>query len=152
MITQNQIREALQAVQAPELKRSIVDLRMVREILVKDEEVLINLARTTLGCPMKKRIVEEVKAAVQKAAGAVAVHVELSVMRREELDRLFPKHPLHGIEKVARFVAVASGKGGVGKTTVAINLALALSQRGLQVGLLDADVYGPSIPTMLGLS
>lgn len=152
MITQNQIREALQAVQDPELKRSIVDLHMVREILVKDEEVLINLALTTLGCPMKKRIVEEVKQAVQKVAGAVAVHVELSVMNREELDRLFPKHPLRGIEKVARFVAVASGKGGVGKTTVAINLALALSQRGLQVGLLDADVYGPSIPTMLGLS
>jgi ATP-binding protein involved in chromosome partitioning len=152
MITQHQIREALQAVQDPGLKRSIVDLQMVREIHVKDEEVQINLALTTLGCPMKKRIVEEVKQAVQKVAGAVAVHVELSVMNREELDRLFPKHPLLGIEKVARFVAVASGKGGVGKTTVAINLALALSQRGLQIGLLDADVYGPSIPTMLGLS
>jgi ATP-binding protein involved in chromosome partitioning len=73
-------------------------------------------------------------------------------MSREELDHLFPKHPLLGIDKVARFVAVASGKGGVGKTTVAVNLAFALSREGFRVGLLDADVYGPSIPTMLDLS
>ncbi len=152
MITQHQIREVLDAVQDPGLKRSIVDLGMVKEIHVSEESVQINLALTTLGCPMKKRIVEEVKEAVQKVAGAVPVQVELSVMNREELDRLFPKHPLRGIEKVARFLAVASGKGGVGKTTMAINLALALSRQGLQVGLLDADVYGPSIPTMLGLA
>jgi len=152
MITQDQIREALQTVQDPELKRSIVDLRMVRRVQVKDEGVQIELALTTLACPMKKRIVDEVKRAVQKVAGAVAVHVELSVMNREELDRLFSKHPLRGIEKVSRFVAVASGKGGVGKTTVAVNLALALCRMGLRVGLLDADVYGPSVPTMLGLS
>ena len=152
MITQHQIREVLDAVQDPGLKRSIVDLGMVKEIHVSEESVQINLALTTLGCPMKERIVEEVKEAVQKVAGAVPVQVELSVMNREELDRLFPKHPLRGIEKVARFLAVASGKGGVGKTTMAINLALALSRQGLQVGLLDADVYGPSIPTMLGLA
>ncbi len=152
MITQHEIREALQAVQDPGLKRSIVDLGMVREIRAGEDGVKINLALTTLGCPMKKSIIEDVKQAVQVVAGAVPVNVELSVMSREELDRLFPKHPLRGIEKVRRFIAVASGKGGVGKTTVAINLALALSREGLQVGLLDADVYGPSIPTMLGLS
>jgi len=149
---ERQIREALEAVQDPELKRNIVELRMVRDISIRDGEARITLALTTMGCPMKKRIVEDVERAVRKVAGVSSVHVELTVMSREELDHLFPKHPLQGIEKVARFIAVASGKGGVGKTTVAINLALALSREGFQVGLLDADVYGPSIPTMLDLS
>lgn len=112
----------------------------------------ITLALTTPGCPMKKRIVEDVKLTVQKVAGVSSVHVELTVMSREEMDRLFPGHPFLGVANVARFIAVASGKGGVGKTTVAINLALALSREGFQVGLLDADLYGPSIPTMLDLS
>jgi ATP-binding protein involved in chromosome partitioning len=147
-----EIRETLKSVQDPELKKNIVELRMVRDICIKEGEVRINLALTTLGCPMKKRIVEDVERAVQKVPGVSSVHVELTVMSREELDPLFPKHPLLGIEKVDRFIAVASGKGGVGKTTVAINLALALSREGFHVGLLDADLYGPSIPTMLDLT
>jgi ATP-binding protein involved in chromosome partitioning len=101
---------------------------------------------------MKGKIVKNVKGAIQKVPGVSAVEVDLTAMSKEELDRLFPKHPLKGIDKVAHFVAVASGKGGVGKTTVAISLALALSKEGFKVGLLDADIYGPSIPIMLGLS
>jgi ATP-binding protein involved in chromosome partitioning len=149
---EERIRESLKTVQDPELKRNIVELRMVRDIRVTDGEVRITLALTTLGCPMKKRIVEDVKHAVQKVAGESSVHVELVAMNREDLDRLFPRHPLLGIEKVSHCLAVASGKGGVGKTTIAINLALALAGEGFQVGLLDADLYGPSIPTMLNLS
>jgi ATP-binding protein involved in chromosome partitioning len=147
-----EIRQALKRVQDPELNRNIVDLQMVRDIDIRNGQVCITLALTTLGCPMKKRIVEDVERAVQTVAGVSSVHVELTAMSRNERDRLFPKHPLLGIEKVAHFVAVASGKGGVGKTTVAINLAVALSGKGFQVGLLDADLYGPSIPTMLDLS
>ncbi len=146
------IREALKAVLDPELKRNIVDLQMVKDISVSNGEAHITLALTTLGCPMKKRFIEEVMRAARAVPGVSQAHVDLTVMSKEELNRLFPRHPLAGIEKVASFIAVASGKGGVGKTTVAVNLALALSAEGFQVGLLDADLYGPSIPTMLHLS
>jgi ATP-binding protein involved in chromosome partitioning len=149
---ETEIRAALNAVRDPELKKSIVDLQMVREILIRDGQVHITVALTTLACPMKKRILEDVEQAVREIAGVTSVQVELTVMSQEDRNRLFPKHPLLGIEQVARFIAVASGKGGVGKTTVAINLALALSSEGLRVGLLDADLYGPSIPTMLDLA
>jgi ATP-binding protein involved in chromosome partitioning len=152
MVTENAIWNALRKVKDPELKKSLVDLHMVRDIQIGAEEVRVTLALTTLGCPMKQRIVQEVKEALRALEGVAAVEVDLTAMTRDELDRLFPKHPLKGIQKVSRFLAVASGKGGVGKTTVAINLALALSREGRNVGLLDADVYGPSIPVMLGLS
>lgn len=152
MIQEAAVREALKKVLDPELKKSLVDLQMVRDIQVGEDSVRVTLALTTLGCPMKKRIVQDVKEAVLQVAGVGSVEVELTVMSREELVRLFPKHPLKGIDKVSQFIAVASGKGGVGKTTVAVNLALALSREGLRVGLLDADVYGPSIPVMLNLS
>jgi ATP-binding protein involved in chromosome partitioning len=152
VITEDKIKETLKMVRDPELKRSIMEMQMVRDIHITDGSVHVTLALTTLGCPMKKRIVEDVKQAIRNLEGVSSVDVELTVMSREERDRLFSKHPLQGIEKVVHFLAVASGKGGVGKTTVAINLALALAGEGLRVGLLDADVYGPSIPTMLGLS
>ncbi len=152
MASKSAIWDALRRVHDPELKKSLVDLQMVRDVVIRDQDVRVTLALTTLGCPMKQRIVKEVKDAVKAIEGVSTVEVELTAMTREELDRLFPKHPLKGIDKVSRFLAVASGKGGVGKTTVAINLALALSREGLRVGLLDADVYGPSIPVMLALS
>lgn len=153
MVSENSVLDALRGVLDPELHRSLVDLGMVREIQVGGTgDVRVILALTTLGCPMKQRITGEVKDAVSALPGVLSVEVELTVMTREELDRLFPRHPLKGIDKVRHFIAVASGKGGVGKTTVAINLALALALEGRQVGLLDADVYGPSIPVMLGLS
>jgi ATP-binding protein involved in chromosome partitioning len=80
------------------------------------------------------------------------VQVEVKALSREEFEHLFPRAPLKGIAKVKNFLAVASGKGGVGKTTIAVNVALALVKQGCTVGLLDADVYGPSVPLMLGLS
>lgn len=152
MVAEHAVREALKQVMDPELRRSLVDLNMVRDIRVSEEGVRVTLALTTLGCPMKHRIVHDVKNAVSALPGVASVEVDLTAMTRDELDRLFPKHPLKGIDKVGRFIAVASGKGGVGKTTVAINLALALAREGRQVGLLDADVYGPSIPVMLNLA
>ncbi|MDY0039610.1 MAG: Mrp/NBP35 family ATP-binding protein [Desulforhabdus sp.] len=152
MITQQDVREALRGVQDPGLKKNVVELQMVKDVQIEADKVRIVLALTTLGCPMKKKIVEDVKEAVKRVRGVASVDVQLTVMKKEELDRLFVKHPLKGIDKVRRFIAVGSGKGGVGKTTVAINLALALSRQGFDVGLLDADLYGPSIPTMLDLS
>ncbi len=152
MITQQNVREALISLQDPGLEKNIIELQMVRDVLIEQDNVCIVLALITLGRPMKKKIVNDVEEAVKSVPGVSSVDVELTVMKKEELDRLFEKHPLKGIDKVRRFIAIGSGKGGVGKTTVAINLALALSKQGFKVGLLDADVYGPSIPTMLGLS
>lgn len=152
MITEQKIKEALKGVQDPELKKSIIELQMVRDIHITDGEVRLTLALTTLRCPMKQKIVADVKRAIEEIPGVSGAEVKLTAMSSEELNRLFPKHPLMGIKKVKHFIAVASGKGGVGKTTVAINLALALSKKGLKVGLLDADVYGPSIPVMMDLS
>jgi len=101
---------------------------------------------------MKNKIVEAIKRSVGEVPGVGIVEVNFTKMEDAELHRLVPHHPLKGIGKTKQFLAVASGKGGVGKTTVAINLALSLLKEGLQVGLLDADVYGPSIPTMLSLT
>jgi len=152
MNEERKITEALKTVYDPELKKSIVELQMVRNILVSDGHAKITIALTTLRCPLKEQIVESVKEAVRTVQGISSVDVELTAMSKDELDRLFPRHPLLGIEKVKHFIAVASGKGGVGKTTIAVNLAMALGQEGFQVGLLDADVYGPSIPVMTGIS
>ncbi|MBW2647177.1 MAG: Mrp/NBP35 family ATP-binding protein [Deltaproteobacteria bacterium] len=152
MVTKQKIKEALKRVKDPELNKSIIDLQMVKDIHIDDGQVRLTVALTTLRCPMKQKIVADVKQAIEEISGVSGAEVELTAMSREELSRIFPKHPLMGIKKVKHFIAVASGKGGVGKTTVTINVALALSREGLKVGLLDADVYGPSIPVMMGLS
>lgn len=152
MVTEQEIRRVLGEVMDPGLKKSLLELGMVKDIRIEKDQVRLTLALTTLRCPMKKKIVEDVKRAVESLSGVSGVEVELTAMSKEERTRLVPKHPLMGIQKVKNFIAVASGKGGVGKTTVAINVAVALSKNHLQVGLLDADVYGPSIPIMLGLS
>jgi ATP-binding protein involved in chromosome partitioning len=152
MNKEQMIIEALRTVYDPELKKNIIELEMIRDIVVIEDKVSLTLALTTLRCPLKEKIVEDIKVVVKKIPGISAVKVNITAMSKEELDRLFPKHPLLGIEKVKHFIAVASGKGGVGKTTVAINLAMALSVEGFHVGLLDADIHGPSIPVMTGIS
>lgn len=151
MVTKQQIKEALQSVNDPELQKSIIDLHMVKDIHIDDGNVSLTLALTTLQCPMKDKIVGDVKNAIRKVPGVTDIQVKLTAMSKEELDRLFPKHLLVGINKVKHCIAVASGKGGVGKTTIAINLASALSEEGFKVGLLDADIFGPSIPVMMSL-
>jgi len=146
------IKEALKNVYDPELNKNIIELRMVKDINIADNRVKLTLALTTLQCPMKEKIVEDIKRTIKKIKGISSVNIELTEMSKEELDLLFPKHPLIGIDKIRHFIAVASGKGGVGKTTVAINLAVALSREGFNVGILDADIYGPNIPVMMGIS
>lgn len=152
MIKKQEVLEALKKVHEPKLKKDLVELGMIRNIMIDEGNIKLTLALTTLRCPLKNQMVDEIKQVVGALAGVSSVDVQLVAMSGEERKKLFPKHPLAGIDKVKHTVAVASGKGGVGKTTVAVNVALALQKQGYKVGLLDADVYGPSIPLMLGIS
>ncbi|MBU0492864.1 MAG: Mrp/NBP35 family ATP-binding protein [Chloroflexi bacterium] len=159
MITTEQVRKALGAVMDPELHRSIVDLGMVRDIQVQGNQVRFTLALTTLACPLKGQIVDEVKAAIQALAprGDLDVQVDVVEMTSEERQRIFGQ-PQPDESLAARFndihhvIAVMSGKGGVGKSSVAGLLAVALKRQGHTVGVLDADITGPSVPRMFGVN
>ena len=142
MIDDKRIRDSLQTVLHPKLKKSLVDLGMIRDISKKDDVVTLTLALKSERSPLRKFFVGEIS----------AIEVKIETLSKQEYEKIFPKAPLKGIEKVRHFLAVASGKGGVGKTTIAVNVALALVKQGYRVGLLDADVYGPSVPLMLDLS
>jgi len=149
---EQRIRETLQVVQHPKLKKSLIDLGMVRNISFADGMVSLDLALKSERSPLKKLLVGQIETTLSLLPEVSSVQVNTMVLSPEEAERMFPKPPLKGIEKVRHFVAVASGKGGVGKTTVAVNLALSLAASGYKTGLLDADIYGPSIPTMMALS
>ncbi|OPY89908.1 MAG: Septum site-determining protein MinD [Syntrophus sp. PtaU1.Bin208] len=148
---ERKIRQAVKVVLDPELKKSLLDLGMIRDISVDKGQVSLTLALTTIKCPRRDALVEEIKGVLGNLPDVTGVNIKLSTLNREELAKLFPKHPLAGLEKVHHVLAVASGKGGVGKTTIAVNVALALAGKGQRVGLLDADVYGPSVPVMLAV-
>lgn len=155
-VTVEQIKGALTGVMDPELKRSLVELGMVRSMHIEGEQVKITLALTTLECPFNDQIVAEARAAVLGLDGVQEVQIELTEMTDEEKHKI----GLGGADQenmAARFnhvkhvVAVMSGKGGVGKSLVAALLAVALRQDDQEVGVLDADVTGPSIPKIFGL-
>jgi ATP-binding protein involved in chromosome partitioning len=151
---------ALSSVQDPELQRSVVELGMVRDIDVRDDLLSVRLVLTTAACPLKGRIESETAQALTAIAGGRRVEVIMDAMSPDECARLaaavkadpqVPATPF-GPGSATRVLAVASGKGGVGKSTVTANLAVALAQRGHAVGLIDADVYGPTIPLMFGMA
>lgn len=149
---EKQIREALQSVLHPKLKKSLIDIGMIRNISIKGDVVTLSLALKSDRSPLKKVFVSEIEKVVGALPGVSSVQVETVTLSKAEFERMSPKAPLKGIEKVKHFLAIASGKGGVGKTTIAVNVALALVKQGHKVGLLDADIYGPSVPLMLGLT
>lgn len=156
MITTAQIHEALRGVIDPELGRSIVELEMVRDVTIEDKRVHVVLALTTLACPLKDKLVDDVKSAITRLDGDLAVEVELTEMTPEErtqiLGQLQEEMPLaERFNDIRHVIAVMSGKGGVGKSSVAALLAVALRRQGQRVGVLDADITGPSIPRMFGL-
>ncbi len=153
-----QVLEALKAVDDPELGKSLVELGMVHDVETDGDRVSFTLALTTLACPLKDRIVEDARQAVLALDGVEDVEVSLREMTQEEKERIWPKEPQQKKEGVAlhlnhidRVLAVMSGKGGVGKSSVAALLAVALRRQGKRVGVLDADITGPSIPKMFGL-
>jgi ATP-binding protein involved in chromosome partitioning len=152
MISEQQVKDTVKVVQDPELKKSLVDLGMIRDITVKEGRITLTLALTTSICPRKDALIDEIKQVLGKLPSVSTIEVNLTTLSEKELKKLFPQHPLAGLKKVRHVLAVASGKGGVGKTTLAVNIALALAREGKRVGLLDADVYGPSVPVMLSLT
>lgn len=157
MVTEEQILEALKKVMDPELKQSLVDLGMVRKVEIRDAEVNITLALTTLACPLKDDIVQDTESAVKRLDGVKSVQVHLEEMTDEERARALgsehseSKGMAAHLNKIDRVIAVMSGKGGVGKSLVTGMLAVELRRRGHRVGILDADITGPSIPKMFGL-
>jgi ATP-binding protein involved in chromosome partitioning len=153
------ILEALQGVIDPELKRSVVELDMVRRIDVADGRVGVTIALTVAGCPLRASFQEQVDRALAPVEGVEVVELSFDVMTAEEKTALTTKlrggvaerTPGISVDAATRVVGIVSGKGGVGKSTLAANLAAAFSRLGHRTGVLDADVYGFSIPTMLGI-
>src|ERR1700683_1530931 len=157
-----QVSKALEGVQDPEIHRPITELGMVKDIAIAaDGAVRVQVWLTVAGCPLRETITREVTAAVGKVAGVSSVGVELDVMSEEQRralqtqlrgGRAEPQIPFAQPASLTRVYAVASGKGGVGKSSVTVNLAVALAARGHKVGVVDADIYGPSVPRMLGVT
>jgi ATP-binding protein involved in chromosome partitioning len=160
--TIDQVTQALSGVNDPEIHRPITELGMVKNVEVAaDGTVRVDVWLTVAGCPMRDTITREVTAAVSKLAGVSRVRVELDVMSEEQRRALQGtlrggkaerEIPFASPSSLTKVYAVASGKGGVGKSSVTVNLAAALAAGGQKVGLLDADIYGHSVPRMLGIT
>jgi ATP-binding protein involved in chromosome partitioning len=159
-VTEEQVREALGTVNDPEIKRPITELGMVDAITLTPGLVTVRLLLTVSGCPLKDTLNRDITAAVKGVAPDLEVTVDMGVMTDEQRktmrDQLRGSHsdreiPFAKPGSLTKVYAIASGKGGVGKSSVTVNLALAMAQRGLKVGVIDADIYGHSIPDMLGV-
>lgn len=144
--SQDQILAALRNVQDPDLHKDLVSLGMIKDLKIEGGKVSFTLELTTPACPMKERMKNECKEAVSAVEGVTEVDIDLTA-------RPMVQQPsAKTVQGVKHIFAVSSGKGGVGKSTVAANLALALHKLGAKVGLMDADAYGPNIPQMLGVT
>ncbi|MDO4686988.1 MAG: Mrp/NBP35 family ATP-binding protein, partial [Corynebacterium sp.] len=157
-LTESAVRGALSRVEDPEIGRPITELGMVKSISISGANVAVEIYLTIAACPMKSTLTRNVEAAVKDLDGVSHVTVTTDVMsdeqRRELRTKLRgsaePTIPFAQPDSTTRVFAVASGKGGVGKSSMTVNLAAALASRGLKVGILDADIYGHSIPHMMG--
>ncbi len=147
-VTRESVMEALSRVMDPELGKDLVSLDMVRNVAVSGRGVSLDLVLTTPACPKKAEMRAAVEQAVRGVPGVDSVDVRVSADVKAARNPMEGRRPVAGVRNV---LAVASGKGGVGKSTLSANIAVALSRAGARVGLLDADIYGPSVPTLLNL-
>ncbi|MGI8888827.1 MAG: Mrp/NBP35 family ATP-binding protein [Nocardioidaceae bacterium] len=156
------IQGALATVNDPEIHRPITELGMVKDVAIEPGgKVNVTVLLTVSGCPMKETLTRDVTAAVSSVSGVTAVAVTLDVMSTEQRQQLqqtlrggqtAKEIPFARPDSLTKVVAIASGKGGVGKSSVTVNLALAMARDGRKVGILDADIYGHSVPAMLGIA
>ncbi len=160
--TADQVTAALGGVLDPEIKKPITDLGMVESVVVRDDGVVaVRILLTVAGCPMKDTLRRDTTAAISKLDGVTGVEIDLGVMsadQRAELQKQLrggvaeKEIPFARPDSLTKVFAIASGKGGVGKSSVTVNLAVAMARQGLSVGVLDADIYGHSVPAMLGVA
>jgi ATP-binding protein involved in chromosome partitioning len=147
-LNQQSVLDALKIVRDPDLHRDIVALGFVKDLEIDGGRVAFTIELTTPACPVKNQMQDQARAAVMQVPGVSSVDVRVSARVREAAS---PDGPRQGLPGVKNIIAVGAGKGGVGKTTVAVNLAIALERCGSRVGLIDGDIYGPNVPIMLGL-
>jgi ATP-binding protein involved in chromosome partitioning len=147
-VNPSHVLEALKIVKDPDLHRDIVSLGFIKDLKVDGSRVAFTIELTTPACPVKDQMRDQARAAVTALSGVTAVDVQMSARVREAVG---PDGGRVGVPGVKNVIAVGAGKGGVGKTTVAVNLAIALAKCGGRVGVIDGDIYGPNVPIMLGM-
>jgi ATP-binding protein involved in chromosome partitioning len=147
-VTEAAVLDALRVVQDPDLHKDIVSLGFVKRVAIDGGAVAVTIELTTPACPVKDQLRDQAAAAIRALAGVSGVDVQMTASVRSAALPEGGRAPIAGIRNI---VAVGAGKGGVGKTTVAVNLAIALARLGSRVGIIDGDIYGPNVPIMLGV-
>jgi ATP-binding protein involved in chromosome partitioning len=149
IISEASVLDALRGVRDPDLNKDIVTLKFIKNLRIDDGRVAFTIELTTPACPVKDQMREQARALVSQVPGVTSVDIQMTAQVRAAGSSDLGKAAVPGVKNI---IAVGAGKGGVGKTTLAVNLAIALSQAGSRVAMVDGDIYGPNVPLMLGIS